>query len=78
MSWNIGDVVQIDPVVDGFGGCLMVVTEPKSWGAQGYVSVPGNDRGRAYFRLKKENGFYIGKAEWIEESIAEDVNNGRS
>ena len=33
-----GDVVQIDPAHDPvFGGAFMVVTEPKSWGAQGYV-----------------------------------------
>jgi len=36
-----------------FGGCLMVVTEPKSWGAQGYVQALGSDGkigGQAYYR----------------------------
>lgn len=32
---KIGDVVQVDHAYDHvFGGCLMIVSEPKSWGAQ--------------------------------------------
>jgi hypothetical protein len=44
---RVGDIVQIDPTHDDgrggqwFGGCLMVVTEPKPWGAQGYVQSAG-------------------------------------
>ncbi|MDQ1280043.1 MAG: hypothetical protein QG670_1305, partial [Thermoproteota archaeon] len=69
-----GDVVQIDPDHDPmFGACFMIVTEPKSWGAQGYVTVlprqnvdgttePG---GRAYYRCKFENMEYIGPGAWI-------------
>jgi hypothetical protein len=51
---NVGDIVQIDPTLNSaqgnpkFAGCLMVVTEPKAWGAQGYVTVPG--MGLAYYR----------------------------
>jgi hypothetical protein len=41
----VGEIVQISPEASGgterFGGCLMVVTEPKSWGAQGYVKNAG-------------------------------------
>lgn len=46
----VGEIVQIDPAWQNdrgkqwFGACLMVVTEPKPWGAQGYVQsvgVPG-------------------------------------
>lgn len=53
-----GDIVQINPECGTnsmFGGCLMVVTEPKSWGAQGYVQALGQDGkigGQAYIRLK--------------------------
>lgn len=66
---KIHDVVQIDPEHDPmFGGCFMVVTEPKSWGAQGAVLGPGynglNGTGIAYYRCKFENMHYIGKAEW--------------
>lgn len=59
-----GDVVQIDPDHDErFGGCFMVVTEPKSWGAQGYVSVPGASV--AYYRCPTEAMVKVGMAEWI-------------
>ena len=57
---EIGEIVQINPDwSDGrgtpwFGGCLMVVTEPKSWGAQGYVIAPGAD-GAAYYRCEWEH-----------------------
>ena len=33
-----GDVVQIDPAHDDcFGGCFMIVTEPKPWALKGIV-----------------------------------------
>lgn len=61
---EIGDVFQIHPDHDKiFGGCFMLVTEPKSWGAQGYFEIPG--KGRAYYRCEYENMDYIGKAAWI-------------
>ena len=54
-----GDIVQLSPETCGnkaFCGCLMVVTEPKSWGAQGYVQGLGDDRehmgGQAYYRAR--------------------------
>lgn len=54
---QVGEVVQINPETqDLFGGCFMVVTEPKSFGAQGYVTVPHADGPRqAYFRCKFED-----------------------
>lgn len=65
---EIGDIVQIDPAHDErFGGCLMVVTEPKSWGAQGYVVGPQAPKaGIYYYRCKHENMVKVGKAEWIQ------------
>ena len=58
-----GDVVQISPEYDQkFGGCFLLVTEPKVFGAQGFVQIPAS--GQAFYRCKFENMEYIGKAEW--------------
>lgn len=40
-----------------FAGCLMVVSEVKSWGAQGYVQglgADGNPGGQYYYRANHE------------------------
>ena len=60
-----GQIVQINPDHDEvFGGCLMIVTEPKSWGAEGYVQIPG--KGEAYYRCDFQNMEHTnGHAEWI-------------
>lgn len=38
---KVGEIVQICPDVEGgvrrFGACLMVVAEPNTWGARGYI-----------------------------------------
>jgi len=61
---DVGDVVQIDPAHDDrFGGCFMMITEPKSWGAQGFVRVPAG--GLAYYRCPSTAMHFIGRAEWI-------------
>jgi hypothetical protein len=70
---EIGDIIQINPVYDDvFGGCLMIITEPKEWGAQGYVQIPGKDGGRAFFRCRFEGMEFVGKAEWIRDNANED------
>lgn len=51
---KIGDIVQINPEKDVFGGCMVVVTEIKSWGVQGYVQSAGVD-GQQYIRVKTED-----------------------
>lgn len=59
-----GDIVQVNPEVECFGGCLVVVTEPKSFGVQGYVQsagVPGQQYIRLKFKDIKPTG---GKAHW--------------
>lgn len=64
-EYKDGDVVQLDPEKVGnpaFAGCMMVITEPKSWGAQGYVQVPGS--GQAYYRAKTEEMAFVGRAVW--------------
>jgi len=62
---NVNDVVQINPLVNRFGGCFMQVTEVKSWGAQGFVKVPAE--GKAFFRVKNEDMEYIGPATWMSD-----------
>lgn len=64
---KVGDIMQIDPTHDEvLGACLMIVTEPKPWGAQGYVTVPG--QGNAYYRCKHENMEKVGHCAWIREN----------
>lgn len=66
-----GDIVQLTPDVRNraFAGCLMVVTEPKSWGAQGYVQLVGDTTdapgGQAYYRATwDEMEATGGQAQW--------------
>lgn len=71
MNLKENDVVQLDPNATAnpmFAGCFMVITEPKSWGAQGYVQALGNNGepgGQAYYRAKWEEMHYIGTAEFV-------------
>lgn len=71
---KIGDIVQLNPNTvrnKAFSGCFMTVTEPKNWGAQGYVQALGENRetsgGRAYYRAEWEEMEFVGQAEWIIE-----------
>jgi hypothetical protein len=56
---QVGEIVQLSPRTanPAFGCCLMVVTEPKSWGAQGYVQALGTTTpgGQAYYRASWED-----------------------
>ena len=49
-----GDIVQVRPGFETFGGCMVVVTEVKSWGVQGYVQSAGVP-GQQYIRLKSQD-----------------------
>ena len=61
---GVGDIVQVDPGVETFGGCMVVVTEVKSWGIQGYVQSAGVE-GQAYIRLECQDYEATGgKAIW--------------
>lgn len=61
-----GAVVQIDPSHDDiFGGCLMVVSEVKSFGFMGYVRVPGEDHGNAWYRVAFDAVEPVGMATWV-------------
>jgi hypothetical protein len=62
---DVGDIVQVNPELDTFGGCMVVVSEVKSWGIQGYVQNAGQD-GQAYIRLKTEHFEPTGgRAVWV-------------
>lgn len=69
-----GDVVQLNPEFhfgdkNGFfGACFMTVTEPKDFGAQGFICIPtkrGEEPGKAYYRAKWEEMEFIGEAVWV-------------
>jgi hypothetical protein len=65
-----GDLVQLIPGKvknTAFAGCIMVVTEPKSFGAQGYVQALGEKNGgppggQAYYRASFEEMVFVGHA----------------
>jgi hypothetical protein len=61
-----GDLVQIDPAFDPrFGGCILLVTEVKSWGVQGAVRMPTADgAGDAYYRVPYAHCEPVGRAAW--------------
>jgi hypothetical protein len=65
-----GDVVQLAPSVGNpmFAGCMMTVTQPKPWGAQGYVQAlgeHGQPGGQAHYRAKWAEMAFVGRAVWI-------------
>jgi len=62
---KIGDIVQVTPTKETFGACMVVVTELKSFGIQGYVQSAGVP-GQQYIRLKfDEFEFTGGTAVWV-------------
>lgn len=73
-----GYIVQLNPDTvrnPMFAACLLVVDEPKPWGAQGYVQALGKDGqpgGQAYYRAEWEEIELVGKAEWVVQSTREE------
>jgi hypothetical protein len=66
-AYDVGDLVQVNPSVEVFGGCIVVVTESKPWGVQGYVQSAGVP-GQQYIRLKFADIEWTGgKAVWSVE-----------
>ena len=62
---KVGDIVQVNPDKEIFGACMVVVTELKSFGIQGYVQSAGVN-GQQYIRLKfDEFESTGGKAVWV-------------
>lgn len=75
----VGEIVQLSPETcknPMFGACLMIVTEPRGWGAQGYVQAlgeAGNPGGRAYYRATwEEMERTRGTAVWLPQDEVED------
>jgi len=71
-----GDVVQLGPTTSNpmFAYCFMTVTEPKSWGAQGFVQALGEDGkpgGEAYYRAKFEDMEFVGRMAWGPPEVIE-------
>lgn len=74
---KVGDIVMIKPTFKTacFRGCLLVVTEPKSFGCQGFIQGVGptfeEDGGQYYLRPNWDD-FEVtgGVAPWVVGSIA--------
>ena len=65
MKVEVHDIVQVEPHLEMFGGCLVVVTELKEFGIQGYVQSAGI-QGQQYIRLKTDQFEPTGgKAVWV-------------
>jgi len=65
MNIEVHDIVQVNPLKEMFGGCMVVVTELKDFGIQGYVQSAGVE-GQQYVRLKFEDFEPTGgKAVWV-------------
>ena len=54
-TFEPGNIIQITDPSDKWYSCLIIISEVKSWGIQGYITIPRNDGeplGQAYYRLK--------------------------
>jgi hypothetical protein len=72
---EVGDVVQLDPE-HKFGGMLVVVTDPRSFGCQGYLMSCTNFdatkfKGVAYVRPSFKDFEYVGKLVWERQEDVE-------
>lgn len=77
MALKEGNIVQIYDTHPKFPGLFVIVTEPKSWGLQGYL-LSSRDfeavkfKGRAFVRMRFEEVEYCGKVFWIENDKEEE------
>lgn len=79
MKAKEGEIYQINPESDNpLGGCLVVVTEPETWGIQGYVFLDRPEHnilvryeGRAFVRVNWDQIVKVGYIEWIATSHPE-------
>lgn len=67
-----GVVVQLSPEVGNpmFAACMMIVTEVKGFGAQGYVQSlgeKGKPGGQAHYRANWDEMEFVGAAQWVVE-----------
>lgn len=75
-----GDILQISPEHEKYPGFLVVVTDPKSWGAQGYLmhycdfdAVRYKDK--AYVRVRTDQVHKCGTIEWLYVDSSSDEDN---
>jgi len=68
---KVGDLLQLNPKTTrnkALAGCFMVVTDPKSFGAMGYIpsiGESGDNGGLAFYRAEWKEFELVGEAEWI-------------
>jgi len=62
-NWKCGDIVQITDEEHPWYPCLVIVDEPRSWGIQGYLTIPL--KGEAYIRLTDKQIEICGKAKIV-------------
>lgn len=62
MPIKLYDIVQVVPE-HKWCGCLVIVTEVKNWGIQGFVQVPM--QGQAFIRLNHEDFEKVGEATFV-------------
>ena len=66
-----GDILQLNPDHEFGAETFLVVTEPKEWGAQGYILSPYiienlvRYKGKAYLRVKNGEFEKVGRLTWI-------------
>lgn len=69
-----GDVVQLNPAAcrrPEFGGCMMVISELKKFGAEGYIQSLGENGamgGVAFYRANWDEMEFVGHAVWVIDS----------
>ena len=61
---KVGSVVQANENAGEWAGCLLIVTEEKTWGVQAGLKIPM--KGIAYIRLPWDAVEYIGEAVLVE------------
>jgi hypothetical protein len=61
-----GDIVQITNSAHRWFPCLIIVTEVKTWGIQGYITIPnGEETGNAFVRINSEDYKKVGYAIYV-------------
>lgn len=65
MIVNVDDIIQITNQDHNWFGCILIVSECKSWGVQAYVPMPLE--GDAYIRLETNDFEVVGKAVIVAE-----------
>jgi hypothetical protein len=66
-----GDVVQIAPTVEGFGGCFLTITEikPRSPYVVGYLKQPGRPDVPLMTRVRWTDLAFVGKSTWVHAEL---------